>query len=183
MSSRFIDFIPPPAVYTAIISALTIIVFLFLFSHGLFKVIKPGRRFCFAVFGSLILWPVLLWLTDALIPFNDLRLMDLIAGVFVIVTAIFVSFTVWSLLVWGFTLTMLLNLAQQDSAIELEDWINRYGGGEGLETFFRDRMEVLFRYGMAVRNGDKILLTPGRGMLTGRVVRLLKCFFGIRKDR
>jgi hypothetical protein len=180
MIHSFIDFEPPPAVYTAMIAGLSIIVFLILLSHGPFKFGGLGRRFRVAVFLSLALWVALLWLTGALVPLDSAGVMDLAAGAFVVATAIIAGFTAWSLLAWGFMLSILLSLAHQDGVVGLEDWMSDYGGGRGLDSLLSGRLELLFRLGMVVRDGDRILLTP-RGAFTGRVARFYNFFFALRK--
>jgi hypothetical protein len=106
-------------------------------------------------------------------------LVDLISGGLLLATALLAGFTLWTLVAWGFTISILLALNRANSPLTLDEWVLRYTGGKPVEAFARDRLGVLFRLGLAEAQGDQIVMTPSRGRRMARVVGLLRQVFGL----
>jgi hypothetical protein len=167
-----LDFTPSPAIFSALLSSASLPAFLLLLSHGPWKIAAPGHRFICATFLSLCCWGCLLILT------GWSGLTDLVAGFLILATTILAGFTLWTLLAWGFTLSMLLALQAAGGRVSLTEWIARYTGGQTIDRFALDRLGVLFRARFAVLRG-KIVTVTAHGRLVARVSFLLRSLFGL----
>ncbi|CCQ50016.1 hypothetical protein [Crocosphaera watsonii] len=96
-------------------------------------------------------------------------------------TGILCNFTLWTLVAWGFTLSMLIALSRENQPVTLEDWIRAYTNGQTLETFTLDRLGVLFRFGLATYDNDRVIITAKVGFLVAQMTRLLRLFFGLKQ--
>ena len=106
---------------------------------------------------------------------------DVLAGALLLFTALLAGFTLWTLVAWGFTLSMLLTLARSDRPLSLEEWIIRYTNGKPLTAFARDRLGVLFRLGLATSREGRVVMTPHRGRFVARIAGLLRFTLGLPK--
>ena len=159
-------------VAAAIVAAAILPLLLALMGHGpkIFRV--PGRRFVVAAGVVVIGW--------SLATFSlGCRLPDFVAGGLILLGALLAEFTLWTLVAWGFTLTMLTTIADENEPISLDDWIRAYTGGRDVEAFAEDRLGVLFRLKMAKRHEGFVVSTPGRGANMAKVARLLQRMFGL----
>ena len=166
-------FIPPPALLAALMGALVLPVLLIALSHPPFKVERPGWRFRLAVLGMTAVWLMLLGLLPGVKP-----VLEILCGALILPTAVLVGFSFWSLLAHGFTISMLLSLAEAGTPLTLEGWMGAYGGA-GLQAFARDRMQVLFGLGMVVATPDGLVQATRRGVVTGRVAAVGLALFNI----
>ena len=104
---------------------------------------------------------------------------DIVSGALFLATAILFWYVIWSLLAWGFALTLLTALNSAGRALSSERWIAAYIGGPGdLTLFANNRLQLLLGAGMAKREEDNILVTP-LGLAVARLVRLVRLILGI----
>src|SRR5262245_11072429 len=98
-----IDFIPTLPVALSLAAVALLPVLLLALSHGLLKVTAPGRRF---VLSAALTWCA--WLAAMIGSAPDAT--ELVTGGLLLAAATLAGFTLWTLVAWGFTLSMLLAL-------------------------------------------------------------------------
>ncbi len=101
-----------------------------------------------------------------------------IAGVLVISSAVILFFLPWSVLCWGFTLSMLLRLAKSPKPLNQKQWAEAYAGALGTRGLSKNRATILLAFGFARLDKDDLVLTR-RGRLSAGCLRLISYFFGI----
>jgi len=105
---------------------------------------------------------------------------DDIAGAAIMLAATVLAFIAWSLIAWGFTLSMLLALARQKRVGGLDDWIRHYTGGADFHRLAADRAAVLLGARLAVMAGDNGFRLTSLGRVAARFVAVGQWTFGIR---
>lgn len=162
----------PFPVGIALVAGALLPVLLVVLGHGPWKVAAPGRRFLVAaaLLGSMAGVGVLL------VPCSGC---DLVAALLILAGATLVVFVFWTLVAWGFTLTMLRALAAADHALTEEEWIAAVTGGRNLTAFCTDRLSVLERFGCAARVGERVVLTRVTGRRTARLAIACRRLFGL----
>jgi len=167
------DFVPSHAMTIAFAASAALPLLLILLSHGIIKVRSPGRRFLFAFFisSSLAILSAIIW------PVDDAA--EFIAAICLYLAVALATFTIWTLIAWGFTLTMLLTIADAKSPWNREEWVLAYTGGKPIEQLARDRLGLLFMLRLAERSGDSVRILPGRGTLFAYATRFLRRLFGM----
>jgi hypothetical protein len=103
---------------------------------------------------------------------------DVVGGAFLLMTAILLFHVFWSLLAWGFTVTLLTALAAAAQPLTLEQWASAYMQGGDLSGFAHNRLSLLIGSGTAVSRNGQVVVTP-LGMLLVRVVRLIRFSTGM----
>jgi hypothetical protein len=167
-----IDFLPSPPVAVSLAACGCLPVLLLVLSHGPAKVPAPGKRF---VLAAGLTWGA--WVAAALALEPDA--VELLTGTLLLATATLAGFTLWTLVAWGFTLTMLLTLNRAGKPLTVDEWALAYTGGKPLEAFARDRLGVLLRLGLAEVRGSEVAMTPRRGRAFARIVAGLRRLFGL----
>jgi hypothetical protein len=103
---------------------------------------------------------------------------DVLGGALLLLTAILLCHVFWSLLAWGFTVTLLTAIAGAGGPLTLEQWISAYMQGGDFNAFAHNRLRLLVGTGMVVARDGRIVATPF-GMLIARLVRLIRFATGI----
>ena len=103
---------------------------------------------------------------------------DLLSGMLLLATATLAGFTLWTLVAWGFTVSMLLALDRAGRPLG-RGWGLAYTRGKPLEAFTRDRLGVLFTLGLAEIRGADVAMTPVRGRAFARFAVALRVLFGL----
>jgi hypothetical protein len=103
---------------------------------------------------------------------------DVVGGALLLTTAILLCHVFWSLLAWGFTVTLLTALASSAQPLTLEQWASAYMQGGDLSGFAHNRLSLLIGSGTAVSRNGQVVVTP-LGMLLVRVVRLIRFATGM----
>jgi hypothetical protein len=103
---------------------------------------------------------------------------DVLGGLLLLATAIMLSYVLWSLLAWGFTLTLLTSLAQASRPLTLEQWAAAYMQGGGLSTFAHNRLKLLLGSGMVVSSNGRIIATP-KGIAVARLTKFVRFATGL----
>ncbi len=81
----------------------------------------------------------------------------------------------------GYTLGILLTLLNEDRPLGADEIFTAYRGGEGLGWIMRHRLGGLGAAGLLRKDGNQLILTPGRGMLVVRLYRVCIATLGLRK--
>lgn len=166
--------VPGPAVTGALTLSITFPLLLMSFAHGPLRVPRSGARYQLAAVAAIILFA--LWC--ALYP-GARSPADVVAGALMISGAMIIWFNIWSILVWGFTLSLLTALAEAHAPLTKERWIAAYTGISDASVFAHDRLGVLLKLKAARIERDQVRMTVlGRLIaLGGRLARLM---FGMR---
>lgn len=167
-----IDLVPTPAVAAGILAGPVLFAWLVALSHGPWKIRAPGRRFVAAALLTAGGFAVLA-------AFVGSGSIDVLAGALIVATVLIAGFTAWTLVAWGFTLSMLLALARAGGGLTLDALIAAYTGGLPIETFSGDRLSVLFRLKFAEGDADGRVRATPRGRRLARFASFLRRAFGI----
>ena|ERR1700761_3350055 len=106
-------------------------------------------------------------------------LFDALSGFLILATAMLFWNVIWSLLAFGFTLTLLTALVQAGRPLTRSQWVTAYMQGADLRKFARNRLQLLIGTGMAKYEGNNIVATPF-GSFAATFVRSTRLLFGIR---
>lgn len=163
---------PGPLQITAILLSALLPLVLFGYArigvfHGAGRLFRAGSLTVIALFAAGCL---------ALPGSRDIG--DVVGGVLLLTTAILLCHVLWSLLAWGFTVTLLTALAGAAQPLTLEQWASAYMRGGDLSGFAHNRLRLLVGSGMAISRDGRIAVTP-LGMMTVRVVRLIRFATGM----
>ena len=142
-------------------------------AHGPLREPRPGRRFLVAAGLDFSLWLGWLFLQP------EWELADLTAGGLVLLTAYLVGFTLWTLIAWGFTLTMLRALASAKGPVSMDEWVVEYTGGHNLHAFGKDRLSLLLKSRLGRLEGEYVLPTP-KGRFGAKVGALLSWLLAVK---
>jgi len=109
---------------------------------------------------------------------GERQLDDVIGGILLLATAVLLVYVFWSLLAWGFTLTLLTSLAQAGRPLTEEQWAAAYMQGGNLGAFARNRLKLLLGSGMVVAGNEKVS-TTAKGLMVARLVKLVRFATGL----
>lgn len=164
------NMLPGPAQIAAICLSVTFP--LLLLCYG--RIIRgSGGRFRLGCVSVLVLY------TIACIALPGPRYVgDVLGGLFLLVTAMMFCYILFSLLAWGFTLTLLTSLAQAGRPLDLEQWATAYTQGGDIGTFAHNRLKLLTGAGMLTTTDGK--LTPtAKGLAVANLVKLVRLATGL----
>ena len=103
---------------------------------------------------------------------------DVISGILLLATAMLLCYVFWSLLAWGFTLTLLTALSKDSRPVTLEQWISIYMRGGNLGDFAHNRLRLLTGSGMVALSQHRVELTR-LGIAMARFVKLVRFATGL----
>jgi len=146
---------PSWTLLSAVLAGLLMPAALVLVSIGPARIGRPGLRVPAAVLACAALWAALLAARAG--PAADMS--DLVAGAMLLATIALCVYSAWALIVYGFTISMLVVLDDAGAPLPIEDWSRRYGGGLGLEAMLEDRLRVLVGLGLVAREGASVRLS------------------------
>lgn len=162
--------LPGPAQFAAI--SLSIALPLLLIGYA--RIIPgSGRRFrlgCVSVF-------VLFVIACIALP-GQRNVEDVLGGLFLLATAIMLCYVLFSLLAWGFTLTLLTSLVQAGRPLTSEQWASAYMQGGDLGTFAHNRLKLLVGSGL-VTTADGRLAPTAKGLAVVYLVKLVRRSTGL----
>jgi len=106
------------------------------------------------------------------------QLDDVLGGALLLATAIMFFYVLFSLLAWGFTLTLLTSLVQAGRPLTSEQWAAAYMQGGDLGTFTHNRLKLLVGSGM-VMTTDGRLAPTAKGLAVAQFVKLVRLSTGL----
>ena len=168
---------PPPLIAAAFLAAVAIPALLVLLAFGPARLRAPWPRYKAGVLLAYAGWGtagLTLALRGIPAPFFDWA-----AGFALILASALASFVLWSVLAWGFTLNMLLHLAQAREPLDTMAWVERYCGHRSFRQIALDRLNILFASGLARRREESVELAPGAGRLAVAGLVVLRRIFGL----
>jgi len=166
-----IDFVPSAAIASSLAASVLLPGVLLVFSHRP-RIAAPGRRF---VIATTLAWAGWVAAMIAIEP----GWVDLLSGTLLLATATLAGFTLWTLIAWGFTLSMLLALHRSEKALSVEKWALAYTRGWPFAAFGRDRLGVLFALGLVEAHDGRLVMTAVRGRLFAKAAIGLRALFGL----
>lgn len=166
---------PSPAIVSAIFASLSLPLFLFLVAHSPWRPTSPMRHFlsAAALAGGLM---VALLLANGPVEWPDL-----LAAAVLLAASLLAGYTLWTLIVWGFTLAMLNVLEQRQQVDSIEGWCTAYAGHGGIDAFTLNRCSLLLAAGFARLPSSRELSMTPRGHLAVRFVKAVRWIFGLEK--
>jgi len=132
-----------------------------------------GRRFRFGCATAALLFGI----ACVALP-GERQVDDVLGGVLLLATAVLLVHVFWSLLAWGFTLTLLTALAHAGRPLTEDEWAAAYMQGGDITTFAHNRLKLLLASGMVVSRDGKIAATA-TGMMIVRLARLVRLATGL----
>lgn len=103
---------------------------------------------------------------------------DVIGGLLLLGTAMMFCYILFSLLAWGFTLTLLTALVQAERPLTLEQWAEAYMQGGDLGMFTHNRLKLLVGARMVI-TADGRLTPTAKGVAVARLVKLVRLSTGL----
>ena len=164
-----------PAPMECVALALGILFPLFMLGFAQIKSIRgAGVRFAAGCVATAVIFVAL-----AFVMPGERDPADVFSGVLFLITAMLFWNVAWSLLAFGFTLTLLTALAQAGRPLPRSEWVRVYMQGSDLEKFARNRLQLLLGTGMARTDRQNIVATPF-GAVAAAMIRSTRFLFGIR---
>jgi hypothetical protein len=105
------------------------------------------------------------------------RLDDVLGGLFLLATALMLCYVLFSLLAWGFTLTLLTALVQAGRPLTSKQWV-AYTQGGTLDSFAHNRLKLLVGSRLVVVTDGKLGPTS-KGLAIAHFVRLVRLSMGL----
>ena len=169
---------PPSTIVAAI--ACGSLVFVLLIVLGVISpaLRRPGVRYRVSVGCAGLL--LLVWLVVLALARTPAAAIDYAADAAIMVSATIIAFVAWSLIAWGFTLSMLLALAHEKRFTGLDEWIRGYTGGADFRRLAADRASVLMASRFAVEVGGNAYRLTSFGRIASTLVGVGRWTFGIR---
>jgi hypothetical protein len=168
---------PGPATALALLVGLGLVFFLYVMSHGALRIASLAKRFISAAAASLVFWisgVVLMYALGAAVVWNDL-----VAGGLIMFAAILSWFTLWTLVAWGFSLSLLMALTRAAEPMTEKSWFDSYAGIGGVERFGTDRLGILLKFNLASFRAGKISVTLFPGRPVAAIALVLSRLFGL----
>lgn len=103
---------------------------------------------------------------------------DVAGGIMLLATAMLLVYVFWSLLAWGFTLTLLTALSQACHPLNREEWAAAYMRGGDLDAFAHNRLKLLLGAGLLTA-ADGNIVTTRSGLAVVRLVRFVRLATGL----
>ena len=165
---------PPPLIACALMSSSAMMVLLWVL-----RLRNPGSRFKVAVAAGLAL--LLGSGAMAFVKGYAVEPADVCAAILILGGGVLIAFILWSLITWGFTLNMLLELSSVNAPVDLSQWANRYACQDGLRRLTADRLGVLLAVSLVTKSGDGHYRATLTGKFMAIILGSVRKLFGISK--
>lgn len=164
-----LDFSMPAPLAAAIVIALLQPLYLWLGGRITWLRARNALQFLFSAVGCTVLWIAVVALFPALWP-RDYA--EAVLSLMALVCGMLVYLEIWGLMSRGYTLGILLTLLNAGRPLTEAEIAARYRGGEGLDWIMRHRLGGMLAARVIVREDDRLVLTPVRGLLTARLYEI-----------
>lgn len=170
----------PYAIEVAVYCSVLIALVLVMSRYAPASLKTPGSRFKISVATG---WFFFLAALSYGLLFNlQMDVLDVFAGVSIVLSATIITFIFWSLVVWGFTLNMLLAITALENPVSLDDWIKQYLGEKDTNRLTADRMKILLAAKFAHLDQDQTYNLTRSGYFGTRIYRFARGLFGVTTD-
>jgi hypothetical protein len=167
----------PPLIAAAFLAALAIPCLLIGLAFGPASFREPWSRYKASVAIACAGWiatGLILAARGFSVPF-----FDWVASFALILASALAAFVIWSVLAWGFTLNMLLHIANANRPVDTLTWVKLYSGHRSFRQIAVDRLHILFASGLARRHGENVELAAGMGRVAVTLLVITRRFFGM----
>lgn len=164
--------LPGPAQTVAICLSMALPLLLFVYAQAC-SIRSAGSRFRISCVTS-----VMLFLIACITVPGERHVDDVVGGTLLLATAMLLIYVIWSLLAWGFTLTLLTTLARSERPLTEADLAAAYAKGGDLGTLAHNRLKLLLRSGLVVADDGKVIATP-IGMMIARFAIIMRLAMGL----
>src|SRR4051794_32069777 len=185
MLRKFTAFIPPLPVAAALIASVLLPLLLVALAHRPFRVERPGKRFCIAIILCGVAWITGVFVGASLVgpDTGAVFVVDIAAGAMILMTAVLVMYSAWTLLLFGYTVALLRTLFLKGVPVDLEEWACSYGEGAGLYLLMQDRVALITKCGLLIERGDQLILYGKIARWLAAVAQLGMRIFGLAVDK
>lgn len=122
-----------------------------------------------------------LWIGSLLVFDGPVTAMDTLVGAMILIAGGLVYLEAWALLSRGYTLGLLLTLLRAEKPLTDTELSRGYRGGDGLAWIMHHRVGGLVDAGIVLREGERLTLSPMRGVLIASMYKLCIALLGLRR--
>ena len=122
-----------------------------------------------------------LWIGSLPVIDGPANRMDIVAGAMILISSGLAYLEVWALLSRGYTLGLLLTLLRAEKPLTESELARRYRGGHGLSWIMQHRVGGLADAGIVLREGERLTLSPVRGVMIASMYKLCIGLLGLRR--
>jgi hypothetical protein len=167
--------IPPPPIGVALVASVSLPLFVLVLARGPWHIEAPMKRFIAAAVGAVLVMAIGLYFE------GPTDWVELAAAIVLLLGSLLAGFTFWTLIAWGFTLSMLRVLEENRGFDSVEAWCGAYTGGQGIGGFASDRCGLLLRLGLVRHDEQGRLIATSTGRFAARFVTGVRYFFGLAR--
>ena len=164
---------PPPPIGDALVASVSLPFFVLVLARGAWRIEAPMKRFIAAAAGAVLVMAIGLYFAGSADG------VELAAAIILLLGSLLAGFTFWTLIAWGFTLSMLRVLEEGHGFDSVEAWCGAYTGGRDIRAFASDRCGLLLRLGLVRYDGQDGLIATPTGRFAARFVMGVRYFFGL----
>lgn len=139
---------------------------------------RNALQFLLCTLGMWLLWLVSVAIVPAVRPINAV---EAVLCQMVLAGSALFYLEVWGLLSRGYTLSVLLTLLKAGRPLTGAEIASLYRGGDGLDWIMHHRLGGLEAAGLVERQGDRVTLSPFRGMLIARLYAVSIAVLGLHR--
>tara|TARA_E500000178_G_C17009205_1_gene749675 strand:- start:879 stop:1382 length:504 start_codon:yes stop_codon:yes gene_type:complete len=106
--------------------------------------------------------------------FFKIEITFIIGSIILLTSSIIINFTLWSMFIWGFTISLLGTIKKKE-IITKSKWIKNYTGGKNLEFFTYDRIKLLSIINSIKKHKEKRFIQINcTGIIISKIYKFLK---------
>ena len=168
-----IAFTPDYPIIAALLACAIMPLLLVLLSRSRLGLVSGVARMGGSVALSVLAWIALLMAHPALLGDGAASPGDVAAGLLLIATAALAVYSAWALIAYGYTISMLVDIARERRPQTSSEWAAAYAQGKGLRAMFEDRLRVVLGFGLVRTRGDDVRLSGVCARTFAALTRLL----------
>lgn len=107
--------------------------------------------------------------------FFNINKIFIMASILILTSSIIINFTFWSILIWGFTVSM-LEAIKGKKQINKYKWIKIYSGNKNLNFFTSDRIKLLLII-KSIKKKKDIIQINSIGLIISKIYTFLRKYF------
>ena len=139
---------------------------------------SPGGRFKIAAALLLVIWSMASVMLSVI--YSEFTIWDWLAGVMLLLSVILFAFMLWSVLCWGYTLSMLLCLEKNSYVDDLRHWQRLYTQSDDIRRLTLNRMQLLvWMKCVSVKNSE--MEVTAIGYRVAYIIRRLQILIGMKQ--
>lgn len=150
---------------------------LMIFLPVISRTMKPGMRFKVASVIVYVFWSI----AGVMLAQHDsnFSIWQWAAGFLLITAVLLFAFMLWSVLCWGYTISMLLCLAPNHQVNSIDEWMQLYTRSQGTRVLTENRVEVLTSLHLARLDNEEVVLTR-IGFIVAECIKKIFFLLGVK---